>query len=69
MHPTEKHILICDLCNGDPQCVKVCQQGSWNVLRVVEKEDHPYELYARKPEEITKDLAAKIYGEIGDQYL
>lgn len=69
MHPTEKHVLICDLCNGDPRCVKVCQQGNWNVLKVVEKEDHPYKLYARKPEEITKDLAAKIYGEIGDQFL
>ncbi|MEG6520614.1 4Fe-4S dicluster domain-containing protein [Desulfotomaculum sp. 1211_IL3151] len=23
-HPTEKHMLICDLCGGDPQCVKHC---------------------------------------------
>jgi Fe-S-cluster-containing hydrogenase component 2 len=69
MHPKEKHIVICDLCNGDPQCVKVCQQGSWNVLRVVEREDGPYKLYARKPDEITKDLAAKIYGEAGEEYV
>jgi hypothetical protein len=49
--------------------VKVCQQGSWNVLRVVEREDGPYKLYARKPDEITKDLAAKIYGEAGEEYV
>lgn len=69
MHPREKHVVICDLCNGNPQCVKVCRQGSWNVLRVVERGDEPYRLYARKPNEITRDLAAKIYGEIGEEYL
>ncbi|GAB6179153.1 hypothetical protein JCM14036_04720 [Desulfotomaculum defluvii] len=23
-HPNEKYMLICDLCGGDPQCVKHC---------------------------------------------
>jgi Fe-S-cluster-containing dehydrogenase component len=31
-HPDEDHILICDLCNGDPECVKACQEGHWNAL-------------------------------------
>ena len=69
MHPREKYIVICDLCKGDPQCVRVCQEGSWNVLKVVPRKDHSYELYARMPEEITRDLAAKIYGKIGEEYV
>ncbi len=35
MHPTNNHIVICDLCRGDPQCVKVCQEGGWNVLKTI----------------------------------
>ena len=69
MHPTENHVLICDLCNGDPQCVKVCQEGLWNVLRVVPREKYAYKLYARKPEEIARDLTVKIYGERGEEFL
>jgi Fe-S-cluster-containing hydrogenase component 2 len=69
MHPREKRIVICDLCNGNPQCVKVCQEGSWNVLRTVKRGDEPYRLYARKPDEITRDLASKIYGELGEEHL
>lgn len=35
VHPTEKYVLICDLCGGDPQCVKHCQE---NALCYVERE-------------------------------
>jgi anaerobic carbon-monoxide dehydrogenase iron sulfur subunit len=70
MHPREKRIVICDLCNGDPQCVKICREGSWNVLRTVERHgESSYRLYARKPEEVAKDLAARFYGDQGEEYL
>lgn len=69
MHPREKRIVICDLCDGYPQCVKVCREGNWNVLSIVKRGDEPYRLYARKPDEITKDLATKIYGETGGEYV
>jgi Fe-S-cluster-containing dehydrogenase component len=69
MHPLEKRILICDLCGGEPKCVKVCQEGLWNVLRVVPRGNGSYKLYARTPDEITQDLAAKIYGEEGERLL
>lgn len=26
MHPEEKHVIICDLCKGDPQCVSHCPE-------------------------------------------
>lgn len=69
MHPTCDYVLICDLCNGDPQCVKVCQEGSWNVLRIVSRGNQSYRLYARKPEDIARNLALKIYGEEGEKLL
>ena len=69
MHPKEKKILICDLCNGNPRCVKVCQEGGWNVLQTVTRRGHPYGLYARKPEEQTTDLATKLYGEKAEEFV
>ena len=69
MHPAEDSILICDLCDGDPQCVRVCQVGGWNVLKEVPRRNHPYKLYARKPEEIAQALAIKFYGEKGGELL
>jgi Fe-S-cluster-containing dehydrogenase component len=69
MHPTGNHILICDLCGGDPRCVKVCREGEWNVLKRIPRENYAYELYARTPEEITRDLAVKLYGEKGEEFL
>jgi Fe-S-cluster-containing dehydrogenase component len=69
LHPKDKRVVICDLCNGDPQCVKVCREGSWDVLRTVSRKGENYGLYARRPEEVTRDLAAKIYGEEAEEYL
>jgi len=63
MHPSGNHILICDLCKGDPKCVKVCQEGGWDVLKKVHRTNRAYKLYARKPEETTRLLASKMYGE------
>jgi Fe-S-cluster-containing hydrogenase component 2 len=68
IHPTEKYAVICDLCGGDPQCAKVCEEGRWNVLWVVPKPPSgSYKLYARRPKEITEDLAENLYGEYGKE--
>jgi len=70
LHPIDKYALICDLCGGEPQCAKVCQEGGWNALRVVEKPlSHSYSLYAKKPEEITRELATILYGEKGRELI
>jgi Fe-S-cluster-containing dehydrogenase component len=69
MHPREKRIVICDLCGGNPQCVRVCREGNWDVLKTVQRREMAYKLYARKPDETTRDLSTKIYGEIGEEYL
>ena len=68
-HPTQGYILTCDLCDGDPQCVKVCQEGGWNALKIVPRKNYAYKLYARTPDEITRDLAVKLYGEVGKDFL
>jgi hypothetical protein len=39
------------------------------VLKKISRKDIEYKLYARPPVEITKDLAAGIYGEQGEEYL
>jgi Fe-S-cluster-containing hydrogenase component 2 len=76
IHPTEKYAVICDLCGGAPQCVKVCREGGWDALRVVTEaseknmgRDRAYKLYARKPEEVTRDLVARMYGEAGEELI
>jgi Fe-S-cluster-containing dehydrogenase component len=69
LHPAEKKIVICDLCNGDPECVKVCQEGGWDVLKSVPRRDQPTSLYSRTPEETTRNLATKMYGEKAEEFL
>jgi len=68
IHPQSKKILICDLCEGDPQCAKVCQEGGWNCLKVVDREDHEFKLYSRPPEETARNLATKLYGEKAEEF-
>ncbi|MBS7625201.1 4Fe-4S dicluster domain-containing protein [Candidatus Bathyarchaeota archaeon] len=64
IHPAERYAVICDLCNGDPECVKVCGEGGWNALQLVRgSAGYNAKLYAKTPEEITRDLAKVIYGE------
>jgi len=70
LHPAKKTILICDLCGGKPQCAKVCQEGKWGALTVVPKGGwRPvYRVFARKPEDVTKELVSNLYGEYGEAY-
>jgi carbon-monoxide dehydrogenase iron sulfur subunit len=70
IHPTEDYVLICDLCGGDPQCVKVCHEGRWDCLYIAKRETtYQYRLYAKRPEEVTKELAVMIYGEKGKEVI
>lgn len=45
VHPTEKYVLVCDLCGGDPQCVKHCPE---NALYYVERDEAEKLLSATK---------------------
>ena len=68
IHPAEKYAVICDLCGGDPQCVKICREGGWDALKLIKKEENfTYRTYSRTPEEITRELAVQLYGETGKE--
>ncbi len=64
MHPRDGYALICDLCNGDPQCVKACTEAGYNVLRLVKERAWPsHKLFAKTPQDLTRDLAENLYAE------
>jgi Fe-S-cluster-containing hydrogenase component 2 len=64
IHPTDDYAVICDLCGGKPKCIKACKDGGWNALEKTKKVDtHTFKLYAKTPEEITRQVAARLYGE------
>ncbi len=70
LHPGDKKATICDLCDGDPECVKACQAGKWDALWLTKWEKTAsYKLYARKPDEATKDVAKFIYGEQAEEMI
>jgi len=64
IHPAEDYAVICDLCGGEPKCVEACRAGGWNALEILEREEsHTFKLYARTPEELTRDTIVQLYGE------
>ena len=62
LHPAEEYALICDLCGGDPECVRVCDFGAIFLAKRIPKHEATYSAYARKPEDIADDLKQRIYG-------
>lgn len=72
LHPGDKKAVICDLCNGDPECAKVCTEAQFDALRAV-KEGLGWggglsqKLFAQIPEELTKDVAVNLFGEKAEE--
>jgi len=70
LHPGDNKATICDLCEGDPQCVKVCEEAKYEAIYVVEEEMSVHrKLFARDPVEVAKDLAVNMYGEKGEEVI
>ncbi|MEM2926387.1 MAG: 4Fe-4S dicluster domain-containing protein [Candidatus Bathyarchaeia archaeon] len=68
LHPGDGKATICDLCDGDPQCAKVCQDAKFDALwTVVERPGASRKLFARTPESFTEDLAHNLYGEKAEE--
>ncbi len=68
LHPATRKSTICDLCNGDPQCVKACRETGFNCLSLVQYEKGQGEalyhrVYAKPPKNITEGLSKLIFGE------
>lgn len=76
LHPSDNKATICNLCNGDPECAKVCQKAKFNALTAVREiptdisaRFYSRKLFARKPEEITADVAVNLYGEKAEEMI
>ncbi len=71
LHPGDSKAVICDLCGGDPQCVKVCQDAKFNALWVVRTRRGSFnkKLFAQTPEELTRDVATNLYGEKAEELI
>jgi Fe-S-cluster-containing hydrogenase component 2 len=68
IHPGDNKATICNLCNGDPECVKVCSEAGYNALMLVlEGQNVHRRLFARPPLEVAKDLAVLFFGEKGEE--
>ena len=64
LHPTNKKAVICDLCEGEPECAKICERAGYYALFKGERTPSiNFDLYAKNPEEITANLAINLYGE------
>jgi Fe-S-cluster-containing hydrogenase component 2 len=62
-HPKENHIIICDLCDGQPKCVEACQEGRWNTLALIPKEKKvSYRALAKTPGKLTSKVAKQVLG-------
>lgn len=64
LHPGRNNIVICNLCNGDPACVKECVKGKWGALELVPVGSvASRRALAKTPMELTRETALKIMGE------
>jgi Fe-S-cluster-containing hydrogenase component 2 len=70
LHPGDDKAIICDLCGGDPECVKVCKEAGYNALMLVEEGPSVHRrLFSRNPIEVAKDLAVLFFGEKGEEVI
>jgi len=70
LHPETDKAVICDLCGGDPECVKVCQEAGYNALTLVqERMSDQRKLFAMEPMVVAKDLAVNMFGEKGEEVI
>jgi len=53
-------VIICDLCGGDPECVKVCSKAGYNALKVIKHPNNDIvKHYLIDPEKISEYTLAK----------
>jgi Fe-S-cluster-containing dehydrogenase component len=70
LHPVTRKAIICDLCDGDPLCSKVCQEARYNALWTVKRPPGPsYKLYAKIPEKVTEELARRVYKNLAERLI
>ncbi|MFX1481851.1 MAG: 4Fe-4S dicluster domain-containing protein [Promethearchaeota archaeon] len=61
LHPDGSRVVICDLCGGEPECVKTCQEGLWNALTL--GEEGMEKPLPENPQQLTQRTGRTILGE------
>ena len=70
LHPGDNKASICNLCNGDPECVKVCTEAGYNALMLVDEKPNVHrKTFSRPPLEVAKELAVYFFGEKGEEVI
>lgn len=74
LHPGDEKAVICDLCDGDPACAKVCHDAGFDALRAVLEPlgwggGYSRKLFAQTPEELTTDVAINLFGEKAEELI
>ena len=70
LHPGDNKATICDLCEGDPECVKVCREAGYNALQLVHEDPNiNRKLFSMHPLVVAKDLAVNMFGEKGEEVI
>ena len=63
IHPEGNRVVICDLCDGKPRCVEVCQEGKWNALTTIPiAKISSRKALAKDPKKLTIEVAEEILG-------
>lgn len=59
--PGKKYVLICDLCGGEPECVKICNELGYGALRLVSKPGgEAVKVFLRDPYESSRELYNRL---------
>jgi len=58
-HPEKNYAMVCDLCGGDPSCVKVCPVQA---IRYIPGSTHDGMHNAQPPEVIAREFAVGLFG-------
>jgi Fe-S-cluster-containing hydrogenase component 2 len=75
LHPGDGKATICDLCGGNPECVKVCQEAGFDALMLIRPGREPFfrkafkRVFAQTPEELTRDVALNLFGEKAEELI
>jgi len=58
-HPEKNYALVCDLCDGDPACAKVCPTGA---IRYIPGSSYDGKHNALPPHEVAREISLRLFG-------
>lgn len=66
----KNHVIICDLCDGSPECVKICETSGFHAIKIIPRPEKAYmDPYILPPEEIAIKISEKVYKDFSKQVM